>query len=64
MIEICSTYPSAGSVYHWTAILANKYWAPSLSYICGWFNFLGNIAGYASFSYGFACLVAASDSFR
>ena len=64
MAEICSTYPIAGSVYHWTAMLANKKWAPSLSYICGWFNFLGNAAGDASFSYGFASLVAASDSFR
>ena len=64
MAEICSTYPSAGSVYHWTAMLASKSWAPSISYICGWFNLLGNAAGDASFSFGFSSMVAAADSFQ
>ena len=40
MGEVCSTYPSAGSVYHWTGQLAPEKWAPLISYICGWFNFL------------------------
>lgn len=54
MAEICSTYPSAGSVYHWSGQLATKEHAPFASYICGWFNFLGNAAGDASFASGFA----------
>jgi hypothetical protein len=29
-------------------------WGPICSYVCGWFNFLGNAAGDASFAYGFA----------
>ena len=54
MAEICSAYPSAGSVYHWAGMLATPKWAPFASYICGWFNFLGNAAGDASFAFGFA----------
>jgi amino acid transporter len=40
MGEVCSTYPSAGSVYHWTGQLAPEKWAPLIAYICGWFNFM------------------------
>ena len=60
MAEICSTYPSAGSVYHWSGMMAPAATAPLASYITGWFNFLGNAAGDASFAYGFANLAAAS----
>ena len=54
MAEICSAYPSAGSVYHWSAQLVPAEYAPLSSYICGWFNFLGNAAGDASFAVFFA----------
>ena len=60
MAEICSSYPSAGSVYHWAGMLANKEWAPFASYICGWFNFIGNAAGDASFAFGFAQVLTAA----
>ena len=60
MGEICSSYPSAGSVYHWAGMLATESTAPIASYIGGWFNFLGNTAGNASFAYGFAQFVAAA----
>jgi amino acid transporter len=59
MGEICSSYPSAGSVYHWAGMLASPEWAPALSYLCGWFNFLGNAAGDACFAYGFASVLTA-----
>lgn len=62
MAEICSAYPSAGSVYHWAGMLANKEWAPFSSYFCGWFNFIGNAAGDASFAFGFAQVFAAAVS--
>ena len=53
MAEICSVYPSAGSVYYWTAMLApSKESAPWLSYVCAWFNLLGNIACDSSFAFG------------
>eukprot|EP00347_Sterkiella_histriomuscorum_P012884 403366849 len=60
MAEICSSYPSAGSVYHWAGMLSPQRWAPISSYICGWFNFLGNAAGDASFAYGFAQVTSAA----
>jgi hypothetical protein len=43
-------------------MLASKKWAPVICYITGWFNFLGNAAGDASFAYGFASVVAAADA--
>ena len=60
LAEICSSYPSAGSVYHWAGMLAPAKYAPALSYVTGWFNFLGNAAGDASYAYGFAQIVAAA----
>lgn len=65
MAEICSVYPSAGSVYHWAGQLSSPKYAPASAYICGWFNFLGNAAGDAAFASGFAttlsyCLAIAS----
>lgn len=41
MAEICSAFPSAGSVYHWSAQLASKEHGPLWSYITGWWNFIG-----------------------
>jgi len=58
MAEICSAFPSAGSVYFWTAQLAPKKWAPLASYICGWLNFLGNAAGDSSFAFSWAQTLA------
>lgn len=60
MAEICSAYPSAGSVYHWAGQLVPEEWAPICSYITGWFNFLGNAAGDASFANGFASFLSAA----
>jgi amino acid transporter len=51
-------------VYHWAGQLAPERWAPIASYICGWFNFLGNAAGDASFAYGFANFVVAAQQIR
>jgi len=50
LAEICSTYPSAGSVYHWAGQLSSAENAPLLSYICGWFNFLGKQNWLAEYS--------------
>ena len=54
MAEICAAYPSAGSVYHWSAQLVPATYAPLASYVCGWFNFVGNAAGDSSFAFFFA----------
>ncbi|TNV80914.1 hypothetical protein FGO68_gene5046 [Halteria grandinella] len=62
MGEICSSYPSAGSVYHWAGMLASERWAPFASYVCGWFNFLGNAASDAGFAFGFGQVLGACIS--
>ncbi|CAF4428066.1 unnamed protein product, partial [Adineta steineri] len=45
LAEICSVYPHAGSVYHWSGQLAPADSAPLLSYFCGWLSFVGNVTG-------------------
>lgn len=60
LAEICSTYPVSGSVFHWAGLLAKKEWAPISSFICGWFNLLGNAACDSSFAFGFAQIVGAT----
>ncbi|CAF0949281.1 unnamed protein product [Adineta steineri] len=57
LAEICSVYPSAGSVYHWSGMLVPLRYAPLASFTCGWFNFFGNVAGDAAFASGFATMV-------
>ena len=60
MAEICSAYPSAGSVYHWAGNLSSERSAPGWSYVTGWLNFIGNSAGDASFASGWAALLNAT----
>ena len=60
MAEICSTYPSAGSVYHWAGSLAPAGQAGIWSFFTGWFNLLGNTAGDASYAFLFAQLIASA----
>ncbi|UJR27558.1 hypothetical protein I4U23_008840 [Adineta vaga] len=57
LAEICSIYPSAGSVYHWAGQLVSPQRAPLASFICGWFNFIGNFAGDVALASGFAKLI-------
>ena len=60
MGEVCSAYPSAGSVYHWTAMLAPEKSHRLAAYICGIFNFVGNVAGDAGFAFGFASVISSA----
>lgn len=62
MAEICSTYPSAGSVYFWTSALAPIEYADVLGYIDGIFNLLGNAAGDATYAWAFASIFASALS--
>lgn len=57
LAEVCSVYPSAGSVYYWASKLAPPNYAPIACYITGWFNLLGNVAGVCSFASGFATTI-------
>jgi amino acid transporter len=53
MGEICSSYPTAGGLYFWSAKLARKN-APMWSWFTGWFNLIGQIGVIASVDYALA----------
>lgn len=36
MAEICSSYPTSGGLYYWSAKLAGPSWAPFASWLTGW----------------------------
>ncbi|KAK2982001.1 hypothetical protein RJ640_007593 [Escallonia rubra] len=43
MAEICSSYPTSGGLYYWSAKLAGPSWAPFASWLTGWFNIVGQV---------------------
>lgn len=43
MAEIVSAIPTSGGPYFWAATLAPKQHAPFLSWVTGWFNFVGQV---------------------
>jgi amino acid transporter len=43
MAEIVSAIPTSGGPYFWAAMLAPKKYAPFLSWLTGWFNFVGQV---------------------
>ncbi|OIW06956.1 hypothetical protein TanjilG_18344 [Lupinus angustifolius] len=57
MAEICSSYPTSGGLYYWSAKLAGPGWAPFASWITGWFNIVGQWAVTTSVDYSLAQLV-------
>ncbi len=56
MGEICSSYPTAGGLYFWSAKLARKN-APMWSWFTGWFNLIGQIGVIASVDYALAIFI-------
>lgn len=54
LAEICSRYPTAGSVYYWTAILAPRNHAPLYSWIAAWLNIVGELCGLAAIEFSLA----------
>lgn len=38
MAEICSSYPTSGGLYYWSARLSGKDWAPFASWMTGWYS--------------------------
>ena len=44
LAEICSAFPTSGSVYNWSAQVVPEKLAPLASYTCGWFNYFGYLA--------------------
>ncbi|KAI3914074.1 hypothetical protein MKW92_040138 [Papaver armeniacum] len=43
MAEICSSYPTSGGLYYWSAKLAGPSWAPFASWLTCWFNMVGQV---------------------
>ena len=54
MAEVCSSYPTAGGLYYWSAKLAPEKSAAAWSWFTGWFNFLGQVAVTAGIDFGAA----------
>ncbi|KAI8824007.1 APC amino acid permease [Fimicolochytrium jonesii] len=44
MAEICSSFPTSGGLYYWSAQLSGPKYAPLASWVTGWFNLIGQIA--------------------
>ena len=53
MAEVCSSFPTAGGLYYWSAKLAPRNPA-AWSWFTGWFNFLGQVAVTAGIDFGAA----------
>lgn len=60
--ELVSAYPTSGGLYFTLNYLAPKKWVPVVSWVDGWLNVLGQIAGIASTDYGAAQLLLAAVS--
>ena len=58
MAEVCSSYPTAGGLYYWSAKLARQH-GPAWSWFTGWFNFLGQVAVTAGIDFGAAFFINA-----
>jgi len=53
MAEVCSSFPTAGGLYYWSAKLAPNN-PGAWSWFTGWFNFLGQVAITAGIDFGAA----------
>ncbi|TID23482.1 putative amino acid permease protein [Venturia nashicola] len=60
--ELVSAYPTCGGLYYTISRLAPPKYVPLLSWITGWVNLLGQVAGVASSEYGSAQLLLAAVS--
>jgi amino acid permease (GABA permease) len=58
MAEVCSSFPTAGGLYYWSAKLATRNSA-AWSWFTGWFNFLGQVAVTAGIDFGAAFFINA-----
>src|SRR3954453_19472992 len=58
MAEVCSSFPTAGGLYYWSAKPAKRNSA-AWSWFTGWFNFLGQVAVTAGIDFGAALFLNA-----
>lgn len=54
MAEVCSSFPTAGGLYYFSAKLSKPEHAPVVSWFTGWFNLLGEVAVTAGIDFGAA----------
>lgn len=60
--ELVSAYPTSGGLYYTVSRLAPPKYTAGISWIVGWLNLLGQVAGVASSEYGSAQLLLAAVS--
>ncbi|KAK3069495.1 polyamine transporter tpo5, partial [Teratosphaeriaceae sp. CCFEE 6253] len=60
--ELVSAYPTCGGLYYTISRTTPKAWVPSLSWVTGWLNLLGQVAGVASSEWGASALLLAAAS--
>jgi amino acid transporter len=58
MAEVCSSYPTAGGLYYWSAKLARRN-GPAWAWFTGWFNLLGQVAITAGIDFGLSAFICA-----
>ena len=58
MAEVCSSYPTAGGLYYWSARLARNN-GPAWSWFTGWFNLMGQVGVTAGIDFGLAFFTTA-----
>ncbi|KAH8913378.1 hypothetical protein BT69DRAFT_1344675 [Atractiella rhizophila] len=58
MAEICSSIPTSGGPYFWSAMLASPGQSAIAAWITGWFNLLGQVAVTTGISYGCSNFIA------
>ena len=58
MAEVCSSYPTAGGLYYWSAKLAKRN-PGAWSWFTGWFNLIGQVGVTAGIDFGLAFFVTA-----
>ena len=58
MAEVCSSYPTAGGLYYWSAKLGGQH-GPAWSWFTGWFNLLGQVGVTAGIDFGGAFFMSA-----
>jgi amino acid permease (GABA permease) len=63
MAEVCSSFPTAGGLYYWSAKMA-KTKAAAWSWFTGWFNLLGQVAVTAGIVFGSAFFINALTDLR
>ncbi|KAN0073254.1 Amino acid/polyamine transporter I [Elaphomyces granulatus] len=64
MAEIVSAIPTSGGPYFWAAMLAPEKHAAFLSWITGWFNFVGQFAVTTGISFGCAGLITTAATIK